>query len=773
MSERTVHKDELKVLPFISYLSEDKSMYPFASDSHDKRTGNNYVDVDKDFRVGNSGGFLMNIDFTFVNTHLFTQVSDGYEENIKDPELIEWVNSIDMPKSENKGKLFYCPHLKGTAEYTKFWKRETFRRRNGMTAKCKVLKDGNVVDLHITGDHYNYLNYSRIMRTPTDMELKGLHDKGDFKTKHIEGFSRFWDGDYWNFKVDFFIASNNYHLTKGKARGKGYSYKRGSSGSNTLNLIPQSIIVLAADNMDYLTDTRATSDMLKINLDWFENNTHWRRFYLSENLENVELGYRTTTGGNKKMGWRSALFSVTLRNNESGAIGKRAIEIDFEEAGKLPNLESALDVTLSSTEVGADNIGTIRVYGTAGTKEANWAPFANVFFNPARYKMMPFENIWDYDERSSVCGFFHPQVWNMEPYMDVDGNSIVVKAYEYDIADKERQQEELDSSAYIAYVGQRANTPEEAFKRGGENLFSSPELSAHVSKVLSSSDFKYYRDGAIVEVDDGVEFKTNKVLLSEGLKEFAHPYIEEIPFNPKKDFFGCIREYYPPFKIDNAVPSGLYYIMMDTIAKDKTADTVINKNSLISIQVKMFPNNYANTSGNIIVAAYAGRPELMKDGDKILLNLCRRYNAKALVETDRGDTVSNFRKWKMLKWLYRDPTFIINNKIKEDETNAPYGIDIGKGENATNGLIYLRDDLYTQLGTRDDGSIRYTFHYITDIPLLREFLAFNINDNFDRISSMRVGMFISKALQIKKRSDIIGKSRNKESIYSRIGLYNK
>ena len=641
-----------------------------------------------------------------------------------------------------------------------------------MTAPCKLLKTGEVVDLHITGDHYNYLNYSRIMRTPTKKELKILHDKGDFKTKHIEGFSRFWDGDYWNYKTDLFIANNNFHLTKGKARGKGYSYKRGGSGSNTLNLTPQSIIVLAADLIDYLTDTRATSDMLKRNLDWYENNTHWKRFYISEDLENVELGYRTTTGGNKKEGWRSALFSVSLRNNESAAIGKRAVEIDFEEAGKSPNLEEALDVTLSSTEVGSGNIGTIRVYGTAGTKEANWRPFANVFFNPGKYKMMPFENVWDYNARNNVCGFFHPQIWNLEPFMDKDGNSLIKEAYEFDLKDKERQKLELSSSKYIIYVGQRANTPEEAFRSGGENLFSSPELSAHTSKVLSSNDYRFYRDGMIVEGDDGLDFKTNKVLLDEGLSQFAHPYIEEVPFNPKQDFYGCIREYYPPFTVEGKVPDGLYYIMMDTIAKDKKADTVINKNSLISIYVMMFPNNYANSAGNHIVASYAGRPELMLDGDKILLKLCKRYNAKALVETDRGDTVSNFRKWKELKWLYKDPTYIINNKVKEDVTNAPYGIDIGSGNNSTDGLIYFRDFLYTKMGTREDGTTIYLFHYIYDIPLLRELNMFNINDNFDRISAMRVGTFIRKALQIQKRNDIISKKKkHSKSIYDRIGLY--
>ena len=219
------------------------------------------------------------------------------------------------------------------------------------------------------------------------------------------------------------------------------------------------------------------------------------------------------------------------------------------------------------------------------------------------------------------------------------------------------------------------------------------------------------------------------------------------------------------------VPKDLYYIVMDTIAKDKKADTVINKNSLISIQVMMFPNNITPIKGNIMVAAYAGRPERMEDGDKILLKLCKRYNAKALVETDRGETVSNFRKWGDLKWLYKDPTYILNNKVKEDDSNAPYGINMGSGNRSLEGLYYLKDFLYTKVGVREDGTIIYIFHYIYDIPFLRELLSFTISGNFDRISSMRVGMFILKAIQVKMKNDIIGKKKNKVSIYKRIGLY--
>jgi hypothetical protein len=232
------------------------------------------------------------MDFVFVNTHLFTEVAKNFQNSGRSDN--DRVYSFDKP---------------GTISYVAFWRRETQRRRMGMTAPCKLYrKDIEAYNscktneerlsylhpLRITGDHYNYLNYGRINRTPTKVEREELNRAGKFKAKFVAGFPRFWDGDYWNFKVDEFIAKNDYHLCKGKARRKGYSHKRGSQGANTINLNASITIVFAAWDIGYLTDPGATTDMLKTCLDWYENKTYWRRGYLSESLGEIELGYKKT-----------------------------------------------------------------------------------------------------------------------------------------------------------------------------------------------------------------------------------------------------------------------------------------------------------------------------------------------------------------------------------------------------------------------------------------------------------------------------------------------
>ena len=267
----------------------------------------------------------------------------------------------------------YCPYEEDTAGYIQFWKNETERRRKGVQARCKVYHadvdeyfNPNTSEIRkkqlrhyvrITGDHYNYINYGRIERTPSPAERLELDKKGLIATNTVPGFPRFWDADYWYFKADEFAIRNKKNEAIAKARRKGMSYKRGSQSANRVNLNKAVTVVLAADIIDYLTDPEATADMAKKNLIWYETQTYWKRGFLSEGTDSLELGYKKAKEGNKKFGFQSKILSVAIGRNESAAIGKKAIDIDFEEAGKSPNLQAAWNVTLNNIESGAIKIG--------------------------------------------------------------------------------------------------------------------------------------------------------------------------------------------------------------------------------------------------------------------------------------------------------------------------------------------------------------------------------------------------------------------------------
>ncbi len=766
MINSEVYKYIPNLHPFIDYIFEDKSKYTPASSK--------YIDVDNDFLIGDSGGFLMKIDFVFVNTHLFNQTARFFENSAK--ALLDKTYCFDKP---------------GTIGYKNFWKQETQRRRRGMIAPCKLYtKDIEAYNacttdeerfnylhpLRITGDHYNYLNYGRINRTPNKQEREELDKAGKFKQKHISGFPRFWDGDYWNFKTDEFIANNNFHLAKGKARRKGYSHKRGSQGANTVNLNPDVTIGFVAYDLAYLTEPGATTSMLKTCLDWYENHTYWKRGYLSENLEEIELGYKLRSTGNKKYGFRSKALSVTNRNNPDAMIGKAAIEIDFEESGKNPELQSTLNVTLSATEVGDEQVGTIRIYGTGGSKGENWIDFSNAFFNPNINNMMPFENIWDKGLRNAVCGFFHPQIWNYEPHMDESGNSFLVKSYLIDVEDKADKRLKLPADDYSVYCSQRANSPSEAFNIETDNIFSSLELNEHIKQVRANHASFVYREGQfenVVEKDalgnvtrTYTNFVTNDQLLDRGEK--IHPYIMNVPFKRDDDLYGAWRIYQEPRRYNGLIPDNLYYVAIDSVGRDKTLKEVTTKNSLNAIYVLSYPNDMG-VPGDHIQAIYVGRrDDSLEDCSKQALYACEYYNAKALPETDRGTIVADFKRWNKTNKLIKNPLAISNNNVLDGKANE-YGIYIGEGDNAVTGIINLKNWLYERMNINEDGSSVYRLHYIPDLPTLLELQQYSIKGNFDRISALRVLTFERLAYITKRKKPT--NPQNTKTFLSELSLY--
>jgi hypothetical protein len=774
------------MLPFIDYiLNEDKTIYPFASEVTNFRSKQKFIDPDLDFRMGNSGGFLMNIDFVVKNTNVYTKVANTFLKNKLDPNVKELVNSIRPVDVPNRNMYYYNTDLMGTPQFHDFWQRETIRRKAGMVANCKLYmkdidkydnalsqkdRDALLYPLRITGDHYHFLNYGRLRRTPNALEIIDLINKGEIITDVlIDGFPRFQDGQYWNFKSTEFAQRNRYNIFKGKARGKGYSFITGNGDANLLNLFPKTTVVLLAYEDKFLIDgEEGTAVMLKTAIDWMEANTYWRRGVAKELVDHLILGVKPT-GSNEIIGWRSRALSFPIKTNESAGIGKRARRIRFEEAGYCANLQKALDVTLSSTQVGMGTVGYIEVYGTAGTKTENWLPFANGFFNPDANKAMPFENVHDINSRQHTCGFFHPQIWNLEPYMDVDGNSLLLEAYEADMEDKVLAEVSKPLSDYIVYVGQRANTPAEAFRGGVENIFSSPDLDYHVKSIENDPLAQYYRDGMIIDEGGKDVFKTNGQLKELNQTKLIHPYIETVPFSPKDDLYGCLRMYYPPFKnADGVIPDNLYVILADPVRKDKDNKTLSAKNSLNSFYVVMLPNNVSNSAGDIIVAAYSGRPSQMEEANKILLRMCRYYNAKTLVEVTVGTIISDFKTWNAKKWLLRDPSTVIDRNIKEND-NAPFGVQIESTKDAEDALINLKDWMYGKVGIEENTDRQlYKFSNIRDLPLLREFKQFNEKGNYDRISAMRLYPIARAYHQITRKT---AKTITEKSVFRKIGLY--
>lgn len=750
-------------IPFIDYLCEDKSKYPKASEGISYITNKPLYDPDNDFLIGNSGGILMNINFIVINIERLSRSADAFDEYGT-----------------------YCDYDPSTPAYESFWQRETSRRKKGVIIKAKLYykdipkffdkattdeeRDLLLKPMRITGAHYTYLNYGRIERTPNAREREKLKREGAEHVETVMGFPRYWDGDYWNFKIDEFIANNKFHLTKAKARRKGFSYKRGSQAANTINLFPNVTVTLAADQLAYLTDKGATTFMAKKCLDHFEEHTFWKRGYISEAIDDILMGYRVSTKGLKNFGWLSNLYSVAIGKNESAAVGKKAIEIDFEEAGKCPNLQKALDVTLSNTESGAISVGTIRVYGTGGTKGANWAAFSKAFYNPKMNKMLCMENVWDINKRHEVCGFFFPQVWDCEPYVE-RGNSIIFTAYAWDKQDKENHFHNNDSETHIIYKAQRANTPAEAFINTTENMFASPELNLHVSDLINDNATRFFQDGWIVVNDLGGANRAEFIPRAECIKRDIfgkgkfHEFVNQVPHGSRDDTHGCVRMYYRPFLVNGEVPKDLYFTVVDAYKVDKAQKDVTDKHSLYSAQVWMRSNTitpYPNQK--LLVCEYIGRMDTMEQNDIVAMGMCLLYNAECCPEAGTGETVSNFIKYKLRRYLMLDPTNMNSRKLVNPNNND-YGIVIGDSDKKYNGLRMLKEFIYEPLSYTDERNPIRRLKFIGSVRLLLECQRFTAEGNFDHISAAIVAMYVFLADSLNTKRLVEG---NKEDNSRRI-----
>ena len=461
-------EEYIRQYPFLQYIKEDKSHYTHAKDA-------GYDDPDDLFLIGDSGGFLLNInegDY-FVNTHLFTEMADFYRKN-----------------------KVYTFYKEDTIPHRQLRKREEYRRRHGFEAPCLV-RNGKLTNVRITGSHYNFLNYTLMLQSD-DKTIK-VTKHGAVADKKYD-FSKFIDAQFWTFHIMEFAQRNGFHLIIDKTRRGGFSYIMAADSANDINLRPNKVEIHVAIDKKYLTIKGGLTDFTLNNLRFYETKTFFKRGILSTDKENFTLGFKLPNGIVSPKSWNSALFSVSAMNNPNCAIGKDAMKVKTEEVSTMDNFDEFMAVTEPAMRTGSYVTGNLIAWGTATS--GNMQTFEQNFYSPKSYHFMPFENVWDKDCRNETCGYFKPYCWGLqgeidgEYAMDKQGNSNIEVGLKVAYKEREFKKEDAKTFAeYINYLGQYANMPSESFSSTTENLFSSEELMAWEERLRTDSAFQFYVDG--------------------------------------------------------------------------------------------------------------------------------------------------------------------------------------------------------------------------------------------------------------------------------------
>lgn len=729
--------------PFLEYIEE-----PDKEKKYKKASDCGWYDPHNNFLIGDSGGFLLNIrPGKFVNTELFNEAARTYQATGKYTQF----------------KVDSIPHRQ-------FRRRECDRRRNGFSAPCWQNPDGSIEDVWITGGHYNFLNYTRMERTDESSVIVTEHGA---TAKKIYSFPSFIDAQFWTWQIIEFCRRNGLHLIIDKTRRGGFSYIMAADSSNEVNLSKHKVVIHVAADNKYLIKQGGLSDFAVNNLKFFEEKTPFKRGIYSPTTDSFKLGYRMKNGVEADDSWSSSLLSVSANNNPDCAIGKDAVTIKVEELSTMQNFDEFMNVTEPTMTVGTRTTGTLMAWGTATA--ANMQIFEQNFYNPRAFRFMAFENVWDNDARNEVCGFFKSYAWGLEGEIDgvkgfdEDGNSNLRIGLQ--LAARERIEKKKTAKTfaeYLNYLGQRALFPAESFSSASENIFSSEALNKFEDKLRVDNSYKFYTDGELFE--DGTKkiyFKSNARIRIENPDMKTYDYIQGVPRRGNEDPHGCIRVWFAPEyeeiyindRLIRSIIPGTYVAVYDPVGIDKDKKEITDRHSHNSIFVIEMPRE-RNGFKPKLCAAYYGRTERLEEADEKFYRLCKWYNCigTGLVEINRGETVSNFRKWKATRYLGYEPLYVWDSAVKE-KVSISYGYNIGSGAKKLDGLRLLKEFLYEVIGKNEFGEDIYVFERFLDYQTILELKKFNAEGNFDRISSLILLGIYWKSIDIKGKRELASRKK--------------
>jgi hypothetical protein len=669
--------------------------------------------------------------------------------------------------------------------YDEFWDREEYRRLNGMTAYCGLNEDGTPRLVYCPPKLYGFLNYAPMLRVKDAEDDVNQGERDSLSTgdafKQLESlfeeflesetaekvidFPLFFDGQYNIAIARNFARRVGKNFFYGKARRKGQSYWNAWCAFDNADLRPGTTTILAAYDKLYLIKGNGLMSMARTYSDHINKHTDWAKNRNPNTKEHFRFAYKYP-GETEERGFKSEVLAVSSQSNADVAVGKDCWEIDFEELGKFPNFDETFDVTTSTIEAGDSITGQMIGWGTGGTKEANWEIFEDVIYNPHAYNNLPCNNIWDENSEGTPCGYFYPHVESLEGHMDEYGNTNYDTGWASYLDKKEKQRKvSTDENQFRMWCGQRANSPSEAFSRDSSNIFPAEKIAAQLILVQRESRIKHAaRYGTLVDRSSNVILMTNEELRNKGLP--YHEPIHEFPLKKTNDVHGCIVEWQPPY-IDpqtGMVPEGLYLACQDPYAHDIAKDKLTTRHSLGVTYVWERFNNITPGGGGYFVASWIGRPEMQDDYNEQAYLLCRRYNSKLMFENDRGDTKRYFKNKRALHLLADEPEMLFAKDVS-GKRGRGYGMhmtDMRKSKAA----IYLRDWLISPVSGHDDkGDVRTILSYIYDEGLLKELLKWKMKGNFDRVSSLLVGMYHIKEQEHKEVKPIKAYKRN--SLFNR------
>ena len=617
------------------------------------------------------------------------------------------------------------PHRNPNSEFRKLWDREIRRSWHGMLRES----DG----MWIPGDMYYYLNYFPIIQT----KIKAGSKRG----QRVIDFPECWDGVllryYYIYQAahgGIFDQRGGRHGCEVSSRGKSKSYSMASMMEKRFLLgeseeTQREVKCLAVAYIkDYLTKDGILNKFLD-GFDFAAKNTPFPHGRLKNSLQDMSwiLGYEDPV--TKLRGGRlNEVNGMSIKDDPGKVRGKRQNLIVVEEFGSFPNVLETYNIMGPSVEEGEYAFGQMYLIGTSAEDASDFQGAQELVYNPDGYRMYALPNVYDLEGQGSrkKITFFFPGYLNRKGCYDKNGNSNVTKALLEILQNRyDKKYNSTDLNSVTRAIAEVPITPQEALIRVTGNNFPITQLTERVNEIDNNTSFY-----------DSVYVGT---LISDenGTVSFSPTFDSPIRDFPTKDnkLKGALEIYEMPQKTGNVVPSERYIAGLDPVNNDQ-ADTA----SLISFFI-------FDLLTDRIVAEYTGRSDFADDAYELLRKACIFYNAKCLYENNIKGPFAYFSSRRSLHLLADTPEYLIDKQVVK---TRGFG-NTAKGVGATGPVNNFADRMIRDwllkpvtIVVIEDGEevekIVPNLAFIKNRALLKELIAYNKDDNFDRVRALGMVM---------------------------------
>jgi len=336
---------------------------------------------------------------------------------------------------------------KDSPDYELWW-HEQYRRCVKGYIVPRATKRGH--DIWIPGRMYFYLNFWVILAKLDDVKRK---DK-----RH----PKFTSLDYFKFMCIEMMFLEEKDLLFPKSRQKGFSEYAASNIGYNFMFIPGSQNVIVAGQGNYAEHTM--NNVIR-GLDWLGDSEFYKRRqpnrsdYIKSSYREEIIDEETGEKRTLFLGFGSEVYCFTAKDNTQIISGLTPFWILYEEIGKWKQktLKETAEFVKPSLLAEGEKTGYQVYIGTGGDMEDSVADVQDMAYNPKKFGLLEFENIWEeenFDSSTTVAAFVPAYEFEI---IDEDGNSLIQESIESinkDLANKNFTERYIALTAKPFYLSQ-------------------------------------------------------------------------------------------------------------------------------------------------------------------------------------------------------------------------------------------------------------------------------------------------------------------------------